>query len=383
VTNAHDRDRTASLPADAGPSKQPLRVGQRPLRVAAIAHVTYWVFIGSTLALVQALDPKQAMAPRELLFLSGSWAGTSAVITAGAAWLARRLGVLAMAGRRRAAILTVIAIASYVLCVAAGSVASVIQDVPRHPDAVASQAYVTVAALLFWWLVHLAWVGLSLMSFYFFHAGRAHRSAREARALAHEAQLALLAYQINPHFLFNALNSITARIAEDAPSAQVMVRKLAELLRHSLGHAGQTGDVRDELARVQLYVDLERARFEANLVVETEVDETTLQLPVLPFLLQPLVENAIRHGMRTAPSPIVVRIRVGRADGDLTVVVSNQGTLEPARTAPGAAAGLGLANVRQRLELHHGDHHRFDLREEDGWVHAEIRIAAAQPETDP
>jgi two-component system, LytTR family, sensor kinase len=209
------------------------------------------------------------------------------------------------------------------------------------------------------------------------------RSLR-ATALAREAQLEMLRYQLQPHFLFNALNSLRALIAENPAKARAMVTELSGFLRYSLLPVG-TADVRlgEEIASIRRYLALEQVRFEERLQVEFEVEATAESRPVPSFLLHPLAENAVKYGIRTSPKPLKVRISA-RTEGDrLLVEIANTGRWCGERqngNGDGAGhpiedgAGVGLVNVRERLERLYPGRHRFAVGQEEGWVTARIEI---------
>jgi signal transduction histidine kinase len=198
-----------------------------------------------------------------------------------------------------------------------------------------------------------------------------------SEALAHEARLRMLRYQLNPHFLFNALNSIGA-LAEEAPHRiQQMVRELSGFLRYSLLDLQRLEvPLGEEMGAVAQYLEIEKVRFEDDLDVEVDVDPAGAERPVPAFLVLPLVENAIKHGRRTSAKPLRVRI-AGRVDADvLDIEVRNTGRFAGGteHSPPPDGTGTGLRNLRERLAAHYPGRHRFDVYEEGGWVHARIRI---------
>jgi two-component system, LytTR family, sensor kinase len=198
-----------------------------------------------------------------------------------------------------------------------------------------------------------------------------------AAALAHEARLRMLRYQLNPHFLFNALNSIGA-LAEEAPHRiQRMVGELSGFLRYSLLDPERLEvSLGGEMRAVAHYLEVEKVRFEDDLDVQVDVDSAAAERLVPAFLVLPLVENAIKHGRRTSAMPLRVRV-AGRVEaGALYIEVQNTGRFEDATRVrdPLAGTGTGLRNLRQRLAAHYPGRHRLDVHEEDGWVHARIRI---------
>ncbi|MEM9189231.1 MAG: histidine kinase [Myxococcota bacterium] len=193
-----------------------------------------------------------------------------------------------------------------------------------------------------------------------------------ARLEANEATLRSLRYQLRPHFLFNALNSISTAIEEDPAAAQRALAGLSELLRDTLD-AGDHGTVEDEVRRLRLYLELESARFEDELDVTIDVDADALASSMPPLLLQPLVENAVRHG-KEADQRLLLRIVVRLNQNDeLSIRVSNSGELSDGADSAGER-GLGLENVRRRLEAVAPGAYQLELRAADGWVHAELEM---------
>jgi type IV secretory pathway TrbD component len=199
------------------------------------------------------------------------------------------------------------------------------------------------------------------------------RRAAEARHLARDAQLRMLAYQLSPHFLFNALNAVRALVDEDPARARAVVTELAGFLRYTLGHEpSRWVTVREELDVVASYLAIEAIRFEERLRVETEVDPAAAGCLVPSFLIHPLVENAVKHGARGADGVLRLRVAVSGAAGRLRIEVSNTG-----RFTGRAEPGIGLANVRGRLERSFPGAHDFAIAERDGWVRVMLELPAA------
>ena len=199
-----------------------------------------------------------------------------------------------------------------------------------------------------------------------------HRQYRDRTVRTHmlevqlaRAQLQFLGLQLQPHFLFNCLNAIS-ELAHEAPAAaERMLRQLHTLLRHSLDRAGQDEVTLDEeLASLDPYFDIQRARFSEWLTVQLEV-EPGARLALVPHLiLQPLVENAIRHGLAVRSAPGTVGVRAWVAEGRLHLEVCDNGVgLAPTRTS--FRPGIGLKNAKNRLTQLYGDDHRFELRSGD------------------
>jgi two-component system LytT family sensor kinase len=198
--------------------------------------------------------------------------------------------------------------------------------------------------------------------------------ALESAALADKARLDALRYQLNPHFLFNALNSVRASIDEDAARAKQMITQLAEFLRFSLlqNESAKPIPLGEEIDAVRNYLAIEKIRFEEKLAVEFDVERGAEEFRVPAFLLNPLVENAVKHGRRTEAQPLKIKISAKAADGKLRLEVSNSGRLE---TDPDKNGGIGLKNVRERLEKLFGPKGKFEIRQENGFVTARIEIS--------
>lgn len=218
--------------------------------------------------------------------------------------------------------------------------------------------------LNFDWEMATYWaiVGLS-------HALRYHYEA-QSRALAAsrletrlvEAQLQTLQRQIQPHFLFNTLNTVSALMHRDVEAADAMIVRLGDLLRQSI----ETGDVQEvalahELDFLRKYVDIELARFQDRLTVTFEVDSGTGDCPVPNLLLQPLVENSIRHGIGPRPGPGHVLVKVRRTRAGLRLEVRDDGVGVDAARLSDLEHGVGLSNTRSRLAHLYGERHHFSV----------------------
>jgi len=175
-----------------------------------------------------------------------------------------------------------------------------------------------------------------------------------------EARLQSLLRQLKPHFLFNTLNGIASLMHSDVNAADKMLVRLGELLRLTMHHPGQPlTKLRDEIAFIEKYLEIERIRFRDRLTVGITAAPDTLEADVPSLIIQPLVENAIRHGLepQTRPGRITVE---SRRDGEklLLLVRDNGGGMPPGGFT---REGIGLANTRERLRELYGDRHRFEL----------------------
>ncbi|MBS1984233.1 MAG: histidine kinase [Bdellovibrionales bacterium] len=184
---------------------------------------------------------------------------------------------------------------------------------------------------------------------------------REVQKLLAEAELKALQSQINPHFLFNALNTIYGSIPRTSPEARRMVRNLSDMFRYSLQEATATVPIEREIEIVRAYLDIEQLRFPERLSVAVYVSPDTAGISIPTLTIQPLVENAIKHGVGLHPNGGKVTIRTLRTADDLVVIeVSDTGSGMGAEAAPGAA--VGLANVRRRMALHYGEQATVETR---------------------
>lgn len=215
-------------------------------------------------------------------------------------------------------------------------------------------------------------IGAGHAVFYAQRASLREREALELRERLTKSQLDVLAAQLNPHFLFNSLNSIAEMVHHDADAADRMLVQLSGLLRHSLESGGrQHTSLRDELAIVECYIAIEQVRFGERLQFHQAVDEAALDAQVPRLVLQPLVENAVRHAV--AHRSTVSRVEVSaRANGDRLVLdVIDEG----AGTAPKPGFGIGLANTRARLQCLYGAAQSLEIAElPDGGTRVRLSI---------
>ena len=219
--------------------------------------------------------------------------------------------------------------------------------------------------------VLIAWTGLEI-------AFELRDRALRATALATEAQLAMLRYQVHPHFLFNALNSLRALIDDDPARARHMVTQLAELFRHSLRTTGDSElTVADEIAAIRNYLDIQKIRFDDDLEVAIEVDPVAATTRLPGFLIHPLVENAVKYGLDTSPPPLRVTIRAARERDRLTIEVANTGRWHDGPPDRERGTGTGLRNLRERLAHLYPGRHQLEVGEVDGWVRARLELEVA------
>ena len=206
-------------------------------------------------------------------------------------------------------------------------------------------------------------------------ARAAERRQLELEILARDAELRALRAQIDPHFLYNSLNSISALTASDAAGARRMCLLLGEFLRNTLDvSTRQRIPLSDELALADRFLSIEQVRFGSRLRIERRVDEEAAACLVPPLLLQPLVENAVTHGIARLIEGGVIRLDISRRNGHLAIVLENPCDADAAAVRPG---GMGLDNVRSRLDAMFGREARLDTHAGAGQFRVELQLPCA------
>jgi two-component system LytT family sensor kinase len=195
-----------------------------------------------------------------------------------------------------------------------------------------------------------------------------HTAKLEADLIS--SRLQALELQLQPHFLFNTLNSVSALVRAGQPGeAVVMIAGLSDLLRYTLDHAGrQSVTLEKEGAMLRLYLEIQRTRFSDRLSFTIDIPPEVRQAAIPTLILQPLAENAIRHGIARRASAGTVSVRAFRQDGELRIEMFNSGTL---RAGP---EGIGLRNTRERLRHIYGNAQRFALESREDGVVASLSI---------
>ena len=196
-----------------------------------------------------------------------------------------------------------------------------------------------------------------------------HRRAMRASRAAYSAELRALRYQLNPHFLFNSLNLLSSLVAEDRKAeAERVILDLAELLRLMLAER-PTEAIRlhEELEWQALYLSLEKQRYEERLEVDIDCPPGLSDVRVPVLITQPLIENAIKHGLSPSKGPVKVQINVSKRKDTLVIGIRNQG-----QAAPRSGHGIGLANVQERLDLIYGSLARLEAGPTDRGYEARL-----------
>lgn len=230
-----------------------------------------------------------------------------------------------------------------------------------------SQMVVNILATL---LLVLFWNAL-YFTFHFFQKSRKQEiSNLELEASNKESELKNLRSQLNPHFLFNSLNSIRALIDEEPKKAKMSITTLSNLLRQSLvlGRENLVA-LESEIDLAKSYLELEKIRFEERLDVEWSLTPGLESFQIPPFSLQMMVENAIKHGISNLKDGGSVKISALETDNEIIIIVENSGTLKGI-----VDLGVGIQNIKQRLALQYGNGAEFSLREESRSVIAQMNF---------
>jgi LytS/YehU family sensor histidine kinase len=203
----------------------------------------------------------------------------------------------------------------------------------------------------------------------------AEQRAVEAGSLARDAELHALRMQINPHFLFNSLHSIAALATQDGPRARDMCVRLSEFLRGSLGLASRDDiPLSEELALARSYLSVEQVRFGARLKIAEDIAPDCENCGIPALLLQPLVENAVKHGIAGMLEGGEIRLTVARREDQVVVTLENP--FDPDAPAP-TRLGMGLAHVRRRLEVRYAAQARLQAAAHNGIYRVELQFPCA------
>jgi hypothetical protein len=282
-------------------------------------------------------------------------------------------------GRRFAALLAATIATAFVQTmfdlVFAGWVAANIQESWYNLERYLNQAYEKYFRYLLVYMVNVALFQLTSARRREFIQDR---QLSDARAAAQQAQLTALRYQLNPHFLFNSLNSISALIVTHRnEDAEKMTEKLSSFLRNSLSaDPARLVPLEEELSLIEEYLDIEGVRFGERLDVEIDCESDAGAALVPSFIVQPLVENAIKHGVAPSRDPVRIRIGAEVTGKDLCIEVEN-GT-SPLLDEPSFGAGVGLKNIRRRLQAVYGKRASLDIEQLPNRYRARICIPEVQ-----
>lgn len=218
------------------------------------------------------------------------------------------------------------------------------------------------------WIVVLFWIAIYFTYHYFQKSRHQEVANLELKATNKESELKNLRSQLNPHFLFNSLNSIRALVDIEPMKAKTAITTLSNLLRQSLVIGKENlVTIEAEVSVARHYLDLEKIRFEERLQVEWELDENIQYFMIPPFTLQMMVENAIKHGISNLKDGGLVKVKVYKDMDYVVLMVVNTGTLKTI-----SDLGVGIQNIQKRLALQYGEDAQFLIREVSGHVEAKI-----------
>jgi len=202
-------------------------------------------------------------------------------------------------------------------------------------------------------------------------------TTHKAETLAKDVQLKMLRYQINPHFLFNVLNSIYTLIDENTEKAKKLVIDMSEYYRYTLNKQQMTVSIEKEVESVLKYLEIQKTRFEEEFEYDISVDEAAKPVIIPSFIIHLLIENAVKYGTKTMKQKLIIRLSAVLANNRLRISVANTGKLVSATSlteSNSKGTSNGIENLKNRLGLYYNDNYSFSLREEGGWVVAAIEI---------
>ena len=226
------------------------------------------------------------------------------------------------------------------------------------------------------YILYFGWTALYLGIKYWIDWQEEKKRSVEAFHLAQKAQLQMLRYQLNPHFLFNSLNSIKALVEEDKSSAKEMITDLSDFLRYSLMDKDIAfRPLKEELNVLKLYLSIEKKRFEEKIQISYDISEDANSKPVLSFLIHPIIENAIKYGMKSTKLPLEILIRAFIDNDFLVIEICNSGKwLEWGEADGYHGTGTGLNNVKDRLENAYTDNFKFEINKGENKVCVKIEM---------
>lgn len=345
-------------------------------RISRAEHLAFWagwIFFGLVLA---GLLNSSAGMPRRNALIFGMVLSGMAQTNAWSAVFSCRTAPLEKTPAWRLLLthLTAATLLTFFWVKIGGIVAHQLTTMPSWQDAYAQYSYrmgLLYGAGVFYYLFSVA-LNYALI------AQRASQQAQEraveSSVRAQEAELSALKAQINPHFLYNSLNSISALTSIDPARAREMCVALADFLRLTLG-MGEKGVIplREELGLVEKYCAIEKVRFGERLILQEEVAEETRDCLLPPLLLQPLFENAVVHGIAQLPEGGWIRLKTARSENRLSVTVENAWDPEAGSSRKN---GVGLKNVQRRLEARYGHEAHLEASAEENAFRVRLQFPA-------
>lgn len=375
-------DTTADMTADT--TAQGRTSERYPLRVVDVVAVgAFWFLLGIISAVGRQLDPRipGLASPLVVAVVRATYVEYAlwAVLTIGIMWLATRYSI--EGGRRIGRILAFAALGlliaalvdRFLFSVREGMLADLreMREFPGRGRGRRPPPALLDLGLLDDLMVYFAVLGAGVARDYFLRYRARLQETAQLQAQLIQARLDALRSQLNPHFLFNTLNAVSALLERDPRGARKMIARLSELLRYTLegGHEPEV-PLRRELDLLGEYVELMQIRFQGKLDVRIDASEDARDALVPNLILQPILENALKHGVEQRSGRGSIRIDARRVDGDVAITIadSGQGTESP-------GTGVGLPNTNARLKQMYGDRYGVTLRERaGGGFEAEVRV---------
>jgi LytS/YehU family sensor histidine kinase len=199
----------------------------------------------------------------------------------------------------------------------------------------------------------------------------------ELKNLVTEAELKSLKFQINPHFIFNSLNSMSALTTINPEKAREMILKLADFLRYTLANnERQQNTLREELKNIKLYLDIEKIRFEDKFDFTEDISMPCLDTKVPNMILQPLFENAIKHAVYETLDKVTIKLCCAPDNGYMRISLENN--FDPGAKSSRPGTGVGLANIKNRLQLIYGRDNLIEIKKEESLFKVTLFIPATE-----
>jgi two-component system, LytTR family, sensor kinase len=348
------------MTADANATDARLRLDGRTLLVIFI----FWTFLAALSATSRLLDPRgfgfRGMSPAGPVLLAFVEAWLWAALTPGIFWLVSRLGLERRALLGRILLMIVIGVGlSIVVYFALSTVRdAIIPTPPRRRMPLSFGAEIARFRFLPQLLYYFAVVAAGFARDAFLRAQQQQAHAARLQTQLAEARLDALRMQVNPHFLFNTLHAISALVERNPAGVRKMIARLSELLRHTTdAHATQEVPLRDELDLLRRYLEIMEIRFQGRLTIDQRIDPRATDALVPNLILQPIVENALEHGVSRAKGEGRVEIAAERRGDELVLTVRDNGPGLDESTR----SGVGLTNTRARLAELYGERGTLDL----------------------
>lgn len=241
-------------------------------------------------------------------------------------------------------------------------------------DVVGEETDRTVSRIVFHGMVLTTWSLVYLGGVVEMATRKEAARRREALLVAERAELQMLRFQLNPHFIFNSLNNVITEIQERPDVALDMTYRLASYLRYTLEFRGESlAPLAQEVKGMRKYLEIERDRFGEQLKLEVEVADGLDECMIPVFLLQPLIENAVKYGLNTETPPWLISLKIEGIPSEIVINVFSSGEISSDSTEKNGL-GVGLDVVRRRLALHYPERSEFSLSSSDGVVLAKIKL---------